>query len=81
MMIKAAYRVSMTTSTLNKMNTIGENLAKFQINNTEILDFVELIKGAPVSPIALEVLADRDAKEVVRVRAFARVTTDLQKLI
>jgi hypothetical protein len=38
-----------------------------------------MIKGAPVSPTALEILSDTQAKAVVRVRAFARVTTDLQK--
>jgi hypothetical protein len=40
-----------------------------------------MIQGAPVSPVALEVLADQNAHEVVRVRAFARVTTDLRKSI
>ena len=71
----------MTTNTIDIMNSLGEDLAKFQINDTKISNFVELVKGAPVSPVALEVLADSTAVQVVRVRAFARVTTDLRKAI
>jgi len=71
----------MTTSTIEIMNSLGEDMAKFQLNDTMINNFVELVKGAPVSPVALEVLADSSAVQVVRVRAFARVSTDLRKAI
>ena len=71
----------MTTSTIDIMNSLGDDLAKFQINDTQINNFVELVKGAPVSSVALEVLADNAAVEVVRVRAFARVSADLRKAI
>jgi rRNA processing protein Krr1/Pno1 len=63
------------------MNSLGDDLAKFQINDTQINNFVELVKGGPVSSVALEVLADNTAVEVVRVRAFARVSADLRKAI
>lgn len=63
------------------MNSLGEDLANFALNETKINSFVELVKGAPVSPIALEILADSNAVWVARVRAFARVTTDLRKAI
>jgi len=69
----------MTTSTIEIMNSLGEDLAKFQLDDTKINNFVELVKGALVSPVALEVLADRNAVRVVRVRAFARVSTDLRR--
>jgi len=80
-MIKPDYLSFMTTSTIDIMNSLGEDLAKFQIDDTKISDFVELVKGSPVSPVALEVLADCTAVQVVRVRAFARVTADLRKAI
>lgn len=71
----------MTTSTIEIMNSLSEDLALLQLNDTKISNFVELVKGAPVSPIALEVLADNNAVKVVRVRAFARVSADLRKAI
>jgi hypothetical protein len=71
----------MTTSTIEIMNSLSEDLALLQLNDTKISTFVELVKGAPVSPIALEVLADNNAVKVVRVRAFARVSADLRKAI
>jgi hypothetical protein len=80
-MNKRPYFEPMTTSTIETMNSLGEDLAKFRINNSKINNFVAMIQGAPVSPVALEVLADQNAHEVVRVRAFARVTTDLRKSI
>ena len=80
-MIKPDYLYYMTTSTIDIMNSLGDDLAKFQINDTQINNFVELVKGAPVSSVALEVLADNAAVEVVRVRAFARVSADLRKAI
>jgi rRNA processing protein Krr1/Pno1 len=80
-MIKPDYLYDMTTSTIDIMNSLGDDLAKFQINNTQISNFVELVKGGPVSSVALEVLADNTAVEVVRVRAFARVSADLRKAI
>ena len=69
----------MTTSTLQLMNSLTTDLENLQVNETQIATFVEMIKGAPVSPTALEILSDTQAKAVVRVRAFARVTTDMQK--
>jgi hypothetical protein len=80
-MIKPDYLYDMTTSTIDITNSLGDDLAKFQINDTQISNFVELVKGAPVSSVALEVLADNTAVEVVRVRAFARVSADLRKAI
>ena len=80
-MIKPDYLYDMTTSTIDIMNSLGDDLAKFQINDTQISNFVELVKGVPVSSVALEVLADNTAVEVVRVRAFARVSADLRKAI
>lgn len=80
-MINQAYLYVMTTSAIEIMNSLGEDLAQFQLNDTKINSFVELVKGAPVSPIALEILADRNADRVVRVRAFARVSADLRKTI
>ena len=71
----------MTTSTIEIMNSLSEDLALLQLNNTKSSNFVELVKGSPVSPIALEVLADNNAVKVVRVRAFARVSADLRKTI
>lgn len=71
----------MTTSTIEIMNSLSEDLALLQLNDTKISNFVELVKGAPVSPIALEVLADNSEVKVVRVRAFARVSADLRKAI
>ena len=79
-MIKWVYLHYMTTSTIEIMNSLGEDLAKFQLDDTRINNFVELVKGAAVSPVALEVLADRNAVWVVRVRAFARVSADLRKV-
>jgi hypothetical protein len=69
----------MTTSTIDIMNSLSEDLALQQLNDTKISNFVELVKGAPVSPIALEVLADSNEVKVVRIRAFARVSADLRK--
>lgn len=80
-MINQAYLYVMTTSAIEIMNSLGEDLAQFQLNDTKINSFVELVKGSPVSPIALEILADRNAVRVVRVRAFARVSADLRKTI
>lgn len=80
-MINQAYLYVMTTSAIEIMNSLGEDLAQFQLNDTKIISFVELVKGSPVSPIALEILADRNAVRVVRVRAFARVSADLRKTI
>ena len=80
-MVKRVYLYYMTTSAIDIMNSLGEDLAKLQLNDTAINSFVELVKGAPVSAIALEVLADSSAVQVVRVRAFARVSADLRKAI
>jgi hypothetical protein len=80
-MINQVYLHLMTTSTIEIMNSLGEDLAAFQLNDTEINNFVELVKDAPVSPVALEVLSDSNAVKVVRVRAFARVSADIQKAI
>ena len=71
----------MTTSTLQLMDSLSEDLAALQIDESKITAFAEQIQGAPVSPIALSVLTDSGAVGVVRVRAFARVTTDLRKSI
>ncbi len=71
----------MNTSTIDIMNSLSEDLALLQLNDTKISNFVELVKDAPVSPIALEVLADSKAINVVRIRAFARVSADLRKAI
>jgi hypothetical protein len=80
-MIRFIYIQFMTTSTIEIMNSLSEDLALLQLNNTKISNFVELVKGAPVSAVALEVLADNNAVKVVRVRAFARVSADLRKTI
>jgi hypothetical protein len=77
-MINRIYSQSMTTSTIEIMNSLSEDLALLQLNDTKISNFVELVKGAPVSPIALKVLADNSEVKVVRVRAFARVSADLR---
>ena len=77
-MINRIYSQSMTTSTIEIMNSLSEDLALLQLNDTKIGNFVELVKGAPVSPIALKVLADNSEVKVVRVRAFARVSADLR---
>jgi hypothetical protein len=69
----------MKTSTIDIMNSLSEDFALLHLNNAKISNFVELVKGAPVSPIALEVLADKTAVKVVRIRAFARVSADLRK--
>ena len=79
-MTNRVYFYYMTTSTIEIMNSLGEELAKFHLNDAKINNFVELVRGAPVSPIALEVLADSNAVKVVRVRAFARVSADLRKV-
>lgn len=71
----------MTTSTIDIMNSLSEEFALLQLNDTKISNFVELVKDSPVSPIALGVLADSKAVNVVRVRAFARVSADLRKAI
>jgi len=78
-MINQVYLQVMTTSTIDMMNSLSQDLAAFQLNDTKINDFIELVKDGPVSPIALEVLADRSEARVVRVRAFARVSADLRK--
>jgi len=77
-MINRIYIEPMTTSTIEIMNSLSEDLATLQLNDTKISNFVELVKGAPVSPIALKVLADNSEVKVVRVRAFARVSADLR---
>jgi hypothetical protein len=71
----------MTTSTIDIMNSLSEEFALLQLNDTKISNFVELVKDSAVSPIALGVLADSKAVNVVRVRAFARVSADLRKAI
>ena len=74
----------MTTSTIEIITSLGDDLAKFSIKGAKSRNFVVLINRTLASPVSRAVLAGSVVVRVVRVirvNALARVTDDLHRAI
>ena len=76
--------LTLTSSTIEIMTSLGDDLAKFSIKGAKSRNFVVLINRTLASPVSRAVLAGSVVVRVVRVirvNALARVTDDLHRAI
>ena len=76
--------LTLTSSTIEIMTSLGDDLAKFSIKGAKGRNFVVLINRTLASPVSRAVLAGSVVVRVVRVirvNALARVTDDLHRAI
>ena len=71
----------MTTSTIEIITSLGNDLAKFSIKGAKGRNFVVLVYRTFASPVSRTVLAGSVVVRVIRVDALARVTDDLHRAI
>ena len=76
--------LTLTSSTIEIMTSLGDDLAKFSIKGAKGRNFVVLINRTLASPVSRAVLAGSvvvGVVRVIRVNALARVTDDLHRAI